>query len=37
MDIEKKTYEEMAERFGMSKRYMSFIFVDDILLWNVDS
>lgn len=36
MDIEKKTDEEMAERFGMSKRYMFFIFVDDILPWNVD-
>lgn len=31
MDIEKRTYEEMAERFGMSKRYMFFILVDDIL------
>lgn len=36
MDIEKKTDEEMAERFGMSKRCMFFIFVDDILPWNVD-
>ncbi len=26
VDIEMKTYEEMAERFGMSKRYM-FLFL----------
>jgi hypothetical protein len=36
MDIEKRTYKEMAESFGMSKRYMFFIFVDDILSLNVD-
>jgi len=28
MDIGKRTYKKMAERFGVSKRYMFFIFVD---------
>jgi hypothetical protein len=28
IDIEKRTYKEMAGRFGVSKRHMFFIFVD---------